>query len=251
VKSLEGKRVLVVGASRGIGAAIGRACAESGAKLALAARSVEKLEAVAGSCSTGQAIAVPCDVREESQCRDVVARSVGQLGGLDALVYATGISVFRPLAGMGIDDWETIFRTNVFGAACITCAALPHLEASRGHAVYLSSESSLYEPTPWRGIGAYIASKRALESIVRSFQLEHPTVAFTSLVVGATVTEFGAEDPDGVAHFAPEWVARGYLGGGILEPDDHARLVVHVLSLPNRVLVDRVGVRVRPGPQPA
>jgi NAD(P)-dependent dehydrogenase (short-subunit alcohol dehydrogenase family) len=245
---LEQRRVLVVGASRGIGAAIGRACAEAGAQVAVSARSVDKLEAVAEACGP-RAVALPCDVQDETQCRALVEATVERLGGLDALVYATGMSIFRPVGAMSLDAWETVFRTNVFGAACITGAALPHLVAAKGHAVYLGSESSLYEPTPWRGIGAYIASKRALDSVVRSFQLENPDVAFTNLVVGATVTEFGSDDPDTVMELATEWATLGYVKAGVLEPDDHAEVIVHLLGLPSRVLLDHIGVRVRPSHQ--
>jgi NAD(P)-dependent dehydrogenase (short-subunit alcohol dehydrogenase family) len=245
-RSLANKRVLVVGASRGIGMAIAVACAEAGAAVALAARSMHKLEAAAAPYGS-RAIAVACDVCDETQATRAVETVVDRFGGLDALVYSTGMSIFRPVAAMPLTDWRQVFNTNVLGAACITGAAMPHLEAAKGHAIFLGSESALYEPTPWRGIGAYIASKRALDSIVRSFQLENPSVAFTNLVVGSTTTEFGSEDQEGVAKFAADWVARGYLYQTVLDPADHAEMIIKLLSMADRVLVDHVRVRVRPG----
>jgi len=240
--------VMVVGASRGIGLAIGRACAAAGASVALAARSVDKLEVAAKECGE-RTIAIECDVRDEQRSSAAVEEVVARLGGLDALIYATGMSVFRRVGELSMDELRTVFETNAFGAARITGAALPHLAQAKGHAIYLTSESASYHPTPWRGIGGYIASKRALESFVASFQHEYPDVAFTCQVVGATVTEFGSEDPDNlIAEFVPEWVERGYvLTTDVLLPEDHAQVVLDILSLPSRVLVDRVGVRVRGG----
>jgi NAD(P)-dependent dehydrogenase (short-subunit alcohol dehydrogenase family) len=244
--ALAGRRVLVVGASRGIGASIAQACAHAGASVAVAARTEDRLAGVAKECGE-TAIAVACDVRNEVQCQEMVDEVVERLGGLDALVYSTGMSIFRLVAGLSLDEWRSVFETNVFGAAVVTRAALPHLEAAQGHAIYLGSESALYEPSPWRGIGAYIASKRALDSVVRSFQLENPSVAFTSYVVGATVTEFGSEDTS-IEPFIPDWVDHGYVGPGILEPPDHGEIVTKILAMPRRVLVDHVNVRVRPAP---
>ena len=243
---LEGKRILVVGASRGIGLAIGRACAGAGACVALAARSTDALDVAAKDCGE-KTIAVSCDVRDEARCAATVDEVVDRFGGLDGLVYTAGVSVFRRVGELSMDDFHTLFETNAFGAARMTAAALPHLEAASGHAVFLSSESALYYPTPWRGIGGYIAAKRALESLVASFQLEYPAVAFTNYVAGPTLTEFGSEDPDNlVAEFIPEWVDRGYFSvTGVLQPEDHAQMVLDILTLPRRVLIDRVNVRVR------
>jgi NAD(P)-dependent dehydrogenase (short-subunit alcohol dehydrogenase family) len=242
---LDGRRVLVVGASRGIGLAIGEGCAEAGASVVLAARSMDKLE-VAAKGLGDTVSAQQCDVRDPAQCAAVVEAAVSTLGGLDVLVYSTGMSIFRRVGELSLDDFRTVFETNTFGASFVTAAALPHLAESRGHAVYLGSESALYEPTPWKGIGAYIASKRALESLVRSFQAEYPEVAFTNYVVGATVTEFGSDDPDGlIAEFIPDWMARGYVHGHLLEPSDHAQLLIEIINLPRRVLVDHVRARVR------
>ncbi|MFD0690754.1 SDR family oxidoreductase [Actinomadura fibrosa] len=242
---LDGRRVLVVGASRGIGAAVAAACAEQGARVALAARSAEKLSVAAKECGEG-AVTVACDVRDEGRCREAVATVVERLGGLDTLVYTVGMGLFKAVSEIDSDSWRAVFETNVFGAAHVTSAAVPHLEQAGGHAVYMGSESALYEPSPWRGIAAYIASKRALDSVVRSYRAEHPAVAFTNFCPGATITEFAADIPqEAMERYVPEWVDRGYLGSGLLESSDHARMVVSILGLPERVHVDRVEVRPR------
>lgn len=230
-----------MGASRGIGAAIGLRASREGASVAFAARNRDGLESVVARCP-GKALAISCDVRDAARCGSAVARSVDQFGGLDALVYSTGISRFTELAGATADDWRVVFETNVMGAGVLTAAALPHLRAAAGHAIYLSSEAALYRP-PWRGIGLYIASKLALESMVRSFQLEVPEVAFTNYVVGATTTVFGNEQPEQLAKFTADWYARGYVTPDLLDPETHAEMVLGILTA--NAWVDRVGVRVR------
>ncbi len=85
------------------------------------------------------------------------------LGGIDALVYATGIGPLGRLADTDAETWRRTFDTNVIGAALVTAAAIPHLTESRGVAAYLSSVNGSLTP-PWPGLGAYAVSKAALET---------------------------------------------------------------------------------------
>src|SRR3954447_10081052 len=84
-----------------------------------------------------------------------------------------------------IEHWRTVFELNVFAANLVTAAAIPHLEASGGTAIFLSSVSAHVTP-PWVGMGLYAASKVALEKTVEVWKLEHPDVRFTTIVVGST-----------------------------------------------------------------
>ncbi len=94
---LSGRRVLVIGASSGVGRAAGEAAAREGARVAFAARRVERIEEAARAAGSG-ALAVTCDGADESSLEAAVERTVQAFGGLDALVYAPGIAVFQPLA---------------------------------------------------------------------------------------------------------------------------------------------------------
>jgi NAD(P)-dependent dehydrogenase (short-subunit alcohol dehydrogenase family) len=243
VGRLEGRRALVVGGSAGIGRAMGLALAGEGASVAFAARSRDKLDAAVAACGDARAIALPCDVRDEASCRAVVADAVDAFGGLDALVYSAGMGAFRELADATADDWRSVLDTNVVGAALVTAAAVEHLRATSGHAIYLSSESALHH-TPWRGIGIYIASKRALDSMVRSFAREVDDVHFTTYVVGSTGgTEFIApEQADEITPFLTEWYEQG-LVSGMLEPETHAKALVDILTTEG--WVQTISVRVR------
>jgi NAD(P)-dependent dehydrogenase (short-subunit alcohol dehydrogenase family) len=230
--TLDGRKVLIVGGSKGIGRATALRLSESGAHVAIAARTADLLDTVIEECH-GPAVGFTCDIRESGQCEQLVSDTVAALGGIDALVYSSGTTAFAELAETTADEWRAVFETNVIGAALCTGAAIPYLEASGGHAIYFSSNAVAYHP-PWVGIGAYVASKLALESCVRNFQEENPGIAFTALRIGPTVSEFRNVHAGG-ARFGEMWVAKGVLSGRRLEPDEHARTIAAILSSPARV----------------
>jgi NAD(P)-dependent dehydrogenase (short-subunit alcohol dehydrogenase family) len=131
------------------------------------------------------------------------------------------------------EDWTASFGTNVLGAAMCTRAALPHLDAAGGHAVYLSSSATEKVPS-WIGLGVYVATKLALESAVRSWQEENPGVAFTIFKVGPTAGEH-RELAAGADRIGAVWMERGYITGRQLQAEDHARLLTALLESPGRV----------------
>ncbi|MCG7609745.1 MULTISPECIES: SDR family NAD(P)-dependent oxidoreductase [Mycobacterium] len=235
MKTLDGAKILVVGASSGIGRQIGLQAAASGASVAFAARRVELLEdAVAAAAGRGH-VALECDVRDDGQCVAAVQNAVDALGGVDHLVYATAIDVLVRLEDAGAGTWADTFATNVYGAASMTRAALPHLIAAKGRAVYLSASSV---PRPLPGMGVYAASKAALETMVTAWQHEHPDLAFTTVRVGS-VLGTGVTDSwnhELLARLADEWTAGGYLPsngpGGALTVEQAAAAVLAVLECP-------------------
>jgi NAD(P)-dependent dehydrogenase (short-subunit alcohol dehydrogenase family) len=164
----------------------------------------------------------------------VVGLAAEALEGLDGLVYAPGLAVITTLAKARSEHWQSALATNLIGAGLVTAAAIPHLEISSGAAVYLSSVSAHLTP-PWKGMGLYLAAKVALEKCVEVWKLEHPTVRFTSLVIGSTAGgEFfpNAEKPypDDIAGFRQEWQDRGYLAQEQLRAEDQAQAVVDILA---------------------
>jgi NAD(P)-dependent dehydrogenase (short-subunit alcohol dehydrogenase family) len=226
------RRVLVVGASSGIGRGIAEVLSAEGAHVAVAARRTERLEELAEGC-TGDVVVFTCDVTDPEACTRVVDEATAAFGGLDALVYASGTTEFVEVSKARYEDWRRTLDTNLVGLALVAGAAVPHLAASCGHVVYLSSNSARYN-SPWRGIGLYIASKLGAESLMRSFRLEVPEVAFTTLVVGPTISEFGSEGD--VERFAGEWYEREHISADLLMPEDHAAAVVALLSADPRTL---------------
>jgi NAD(P)-dependent dehydrogenase (short-subunit alcohol dehydrogenase family) len=231
--SLAGRRLLVVGASSGVGRAIGIAAAAEGARIALASRRVELLRAAVQDAG-GSGLAVACDVTDQNSIEAAIQTVASELGGLDAVVYATGIDPLMRIADVDAAAWSNLFATNVTGASLVIRAALPYLHASRGRALLISS-TSLGRPLP--GMGAYAASKAALEELARARRSEHPEVSFSTVAIGMTLgTEVNANwDPDLLSELAPVWDGRGYLfdnGPGYMDCEQVADTVVSVLAAP-------------------
>ena len=226
--------MLIVGASSGIGRSLGLQAASEGARVAFAARRAELVKEAAASAGGG-AVGLVCDVRDPAACEGVVERAVEAFGGLDALVYSTAIDQLVRLAEAGPDIWRATFETNVFGAGLVTSAALPHLRAAKGRAVYISA-SSIDRPLP--GMGVYAASKYALETMVKGFQAEHPDVAFANVRVGSALGTGVTDswDRDLLVELSAQWQALGYVHdngpGGPMTVDDAAAAVLSVLTSP-------------------
>ena len=123
VTALEGSRILIVGASSGIGREVGIQAAQAGASVAFAARRVDRLDEAVATAG-GKSFAFPLDVRDDEQCAGAVTAAVRRFGGLDAVVYATGRSPLFRLEDAGGDVWRELMETNVIGAAMVSRAAL-------------------------------------------------------------------------------------------------------------------------------
>src|SRR5262249_11233268 len=124
-------RAVVVGASSGLGRCIGVGLSRKGARVALLARRLDRLEEAARQAGPG-CLAIRCDVKDESSCREAIAEATAGLGGIDALVYATGVGPLARISEIDAATWRHVFDTNVTGAALVTAAALPELQASSG-----------------------------------------------------------------------------------------------------------------------
>jgi len=251
-------RTVVVGASSGLGRCIGVGLAQRGAQVALLARRRGRLDDAAKEAGPGTVLG-ECDVTDEEGCRSAIARVADELGGIDALVYAPGIGPLARLADTDAATWRRVFDTNVTGAALVTAAALPHLSASAGTAVYLSSVSASLTP-PWPGLGAYAVSKAALDKLVEAWRIEHPDIGFTRLVVG----DCAGGEGDSMTGFAdgwdlelalelhPVWLARNYMTGSLLDVDHLVAVVEAVLrggatlSMPTVTVAPRPGVLLPP-----
>jgi NAD(P)-dependent dehydrogenase (short-subunit alcohol dehydrogenase family) len=232
---LAGRRVLVVGASSGIGRVIGDTLCAAGAHVAYSARRLEMCQEAATE-SGGTAIGVGCDVTDEEQCQRVVAETVAGLGGLDDLVYSAGAISLVALATADAGWWRRTFETNVMGAALVTKAALPHLQESTGTAVYLSSVSSV--GAVWPGIGVYTSTKAALNRMIETWRSEHPEVGFTRILVGPTGgggAGGGAQfDMSAMEHMA-RWAGLGVQSGALGEAQAVADAVRLVLNEETRI----------------
>lgn len=186
--------VLITGASDGIGAELARQWAErerGQLALVLAARSTDKLEAVAEQCrAAGAQVRVQrCDVGVEADCRALVEATVTAFGRLDVLVNNAGMSAHAKLEEVTDLAWyETLMRINHWGSVWCTHAALPHLKASRGQIVAVASLAGLVGVP---GRTAYAATKFAMVGFFESLRVElaDAGVGVTIAYPGVVATE--------------------------------------------------------------
>src|SRR5579864_887804 len=245
-------RTVVVGSSSGLGRSIALGLAERGNRVAMLARRRDRLEAAAKEAGN-DALAVACDVTDASSCRAAIEEAAAAMSGIDALVYAPGVGLLRPIADIDADSWRRLFGTNVIGASLMTAAVVPHLTASGGVAAYLSSVSASLTP-PWPGLGGYLVSKAALDKLVEAWRAEHPSVGFTRIVVGETLggeghsaSEFANDWDMGLAgEFMPVWMAKGYMSGALLDVSELVHTVDAVFRTGRTATIHTVTVAPRP-----
>ncbi len=250
-------RTVVIGASSGLGRCIAIGLADRGARVAMLARRGDRLEAAARDAGS-DALPIVCDVTDEAACQGAISEAAAGLGGIDALDYTPAIGPLARMVDVDSGTWTRVFETNVIGAARITAAAIPHLQASTGTATYLSSVSASLTP-PWPGLGAYVVSKAALDKLVEAWRAEHPAVRFTRLIVGDCPggegdarSEFNQGwDPGLAAAFATVWVERGYLAGALIDVDELVSVVDSVLRAGKSLSIPTVAVVPRRDDAPA
>ncbi len=200
--SLEGRRALVTGASRGIGRGIALAFAEAGADVAISARDEKKLNDVAQEISAlgRKAVVVAADVFDRDAVQASVASAAEVLGGLDIVVNNAGGNSFSvPLADMRISGWTKTFELNVESVVHVAQAAAPHLMASgKASMINLSSVASV-GGAPF--MSHYGAAKAAISSLTKSLAIEWASagVRVNTLLPGwieTDLTEFLRVDDD-------------------------------------------------------
>jgi short-subunit dehydrogenase len=167
-----GAVICITGASSGIGAELARQCAVTGARLALAARDEVRLEQVAEDCRSAGAevIVVRSDVTREADCAALIRTTVAQFGQLDMLINNAGLGasgLVRDITDLSV--FERVMRVNYLGSVWCTVHALPHLIATRGRIVAVSSLTGL-TGVPKRA--AYGATKHAMAGFFDSLRIE-------------------------------------------------------------------------------
>ncbi len=226
-ESLAGRRVVVVGASAGIGRAVAIRAVRAGAQVALVARRPDRLIDVVAEAGGGKA--VPGDVRDAASCAEAIKSSAEWLQGIDALCYSAGMAPLAMLADTDVAHWHAVFETNVIGAHRAIQAALPYLPPS-GVLMALASETTVQ---PRVGLGAYGASKSALRSALAAWRAEHPGHRFCCVLVGPTApTEFGDDfDVPLLTAVLEDWARRGLAQEEMLHTDDVGQVLVDMMGM--------------------
>ena len=200
-KPLAGKRALVTGAARRIGAEIARALAAAGADVAITFNNSEDEAAalVRELAATGvAAMAVHCDLHRPDEIRKAVGAVAAAFGGLDLLVNNAGAFETAKLEEITPEQWDAIFATNTRGPFLMAQAAYPHLKAARGRIVNIGSLGGVH---PWPTHGHYCVSKAAMHMLSETMaKAWAPEISVNCVAPGMIVN--GGEVHEDYAHFA-------------------------------------------------
>jgi len=168
----KGQSAVVTGGGQGIGAAVARALAAEGAAVVVAARSTERIEAIAAEIrrAGGKAWAVRCDVTDPASVRALADAATRQLEAVDILINNAGVAHSAPLHKITLEDWNRVLAVNATGTFLCTQAFVPGmLERKRGSVVNVASVAGL---SGGRYIAAYAAAKHAVIGFTRSIAAE-------------------------------------------------------------------------------
>lgn len=216
---------LITGASSGIGAATARAAAQAGHRLVLAARSTDRLDALAEELGGAErTLAVRCDVAEWADQEAMVASALERFGRLDVVFANAGFGAKRGFLQETPERWRSMVLTNVLGVALTIRATLPAVTEQRGHVVLTGSVAgrralagSLYSATKWAVTGMGEGLRQ---------EVDGTGVRVTLIEPGMVDTPFFDERP-----------------AGALTPDDIARAVMFAVAQPPHVDVNELLIR--------
>lgn len=189
-------RMIITGASRGIGAGIAEACVAKGHKVGLLARSADRLAKLTHNLGP-LACWRQADVGDLDQVTTAINALVAQLGGLDAMVINAGLSIRQDLLQLQPSDWQRMVDTNVHGSWNSARASVPHLKASeqpKRHLIFISSISGRLPLAPGSG---YAATKYAVTGLAESLFLElrEHHIATSVVYPGSVATKLHQDQP--------------------------------------------------------
>ncbi|GGQ96558.1 SDR family oxidoreductase [Deinococcus ruber] len=224
-----GSKVLfITGASMGIGAAVARQAVAAGYRVALTARSVDKLQALAAELGEEHALALKADVTQWAELEAAVAATLERFGQIDATFANAGFTAGAGRYASGDptpNEWRDMILTNVLGAALTARATLPELIRTKGHFLLVGSVAGRVS-TP----GPYSATKWAISGMGDSIRKE-----VSGQGVRVTIIEPGRVD-------TAFWV-NGVPSGPVLHEDDVANAVLYVLQQPSHVAINELLIR--------
>ena len=235
--NIDGKVVVITGASSGLGEATARMLSARGATVVLGARRVERIVALADELvrAGGKALALRTDVTRHEEVRRLVDAAVEKFGRIDVLLNNAGLMPSSPLERRKIDDWDRMIDVNIKGVLYGIAAALPHMQARKsGHIVNVSSVAGHKVRA---GTAVYSATKHAVRVLTEGLRQEVKpwNIRTTIISPGAVATEL----PDSITESDVQAGVKAFYEIAI-PADAFARAVVYALSQPDDVDINEI-----------
>ncbi|WAH95297.1 SDR family oxidoreductase [Arthrobacter sp. MMS18-M83] len=232
----QGRVAVITGASSGIGAATARALAADGYRVALLARRVDRIQALADELGDG-AIAIEADVTDRGSLLAAAERVKAEFGGTDVLVNNAGIMLLGPFSSDQQDDYRQMIEVNLIGAITATEVFLDQLRDGGGDLVNISSVAGR---TARPGNGVYAATKWGINGWSESLRQElQPGVRVTVIEPGAVATEL----PSHITHEQTRAGAEAMYSQVAVTAEDIAEVIAFAVSRPRRLTINEILLR--------
>jgi NADP-dependent 3-hydroxy acid dehydrogenase YdfG len=235
---IEGKVVVITGASSGLGEAAARLLSAEGASVVLGARRADRLQSLAGELNRngGKALAVTMDVTRRDQVKTLVDAAVQKFGCINVMIHNAGIMPRAPLERLTVDDWVRTIDVNIKGVLYGIAAALPHMKQQKsGHMIFVSSVAG-HKVGP--DFAVYAATKHAVRVLAEGFRQEVKAYNIRATVIspGAVATELpnSVTEPDIAENI------RKYYGEIAIPAESFAQAVAFAMSQPEEVDVNEI-----------
>jgi Short-chain alcohol dehydrogenase of unknown specificity len=234
--NIQGKVVVITGASSGLGAATARHLAGEGAKLVLGARRVNRLRELADELGLGEDAAVETDVTDREQIKALIDGAVAAHGRIDVLLNNAGLMPQSLLERLRVDEWDQMIDVNLKGVLYGIAAALPHMtKAKRGHIINVSSVAG---HKVRQGSAVYAATKIAVRMLSEGLRMEMKPYNIRTTVIspGAVATELpgSVQDPEAAARI------RQFYDDLAIPADSFARAVAFAIAQPDDVDINEI-----------
>ncbi len=245
-QGIENKVVVITGASSGLGEATARHLAERGASVVLGARRSDRIDTLAMELTAEghKAKAVPTDVTDYNQVKNLVDLAVREFGRIDVMLNNAGLMPLAPLERLKIDEWERMIDVNIKGVLYGIAAALPHMKAQRsGHIINVSS---VYGHVVDPGATVYCATKFAVRALSEGLRRE-----VKPYNIRTTVISPGAVSTELLEHISEKDIQTGtkeFVSKIAIGADSFARMVAFAVNEPDDVDVNEI--LFRPTAQP-
>ena len=239
--NIEGKVVVITGASSGLGEATARLLSEQGATVVLGARRAERLQSLADELTRtgGKALAVATDVTDRDQVKKLVDEAVRAYGRVDVMINNAGLMPQAPLEQLKIDEWDRMIDVNIKGVLYGIAAVLPHMQWQKaGHIINVSSVAG-HKVGP--GFAVYAATKFAVRALSEGLRQEVKpyNIRTTVLSPGAVATEL----PNTITDPGAAERIRKFYAEVAIPASSFARAVAFAMSQPDDVDVNEIVFR--------
>lgn len=235
--SIEGKVIVITGASSGLGEATARDLASKGARVILGARRKDRIEALAEELGgEGKALAVETDVTDREQVQRLVDAAIDAFGRIDVMINNAGLMQQSLLERLKVDEWDNMIDVNIKGVLYGIAAVLPVMkEQQSGHIINVSSVAG-HKVTPAGTV--YCATKHAVRAISEGLRTEVTPYGLRTTVVspGAVATEL----PDHITDAESADAIQGYYESVAIPADSFARAVAFAIEQPEDVDINEV-----------